>query len=189
MLSSPLLRDCFPFYIHKDVDQVLLFLSKREIHFQYDTLKRISLSEQYLGLLRRVYINSSVSYDLINLPLSQRKILWCIFTRHHDGFIRQYVLETLLKYPLEYFMMPFIFQLLGEYVQEILQVIECSMHQHNLHLFKQFILENPTYFQTLKRRIISYWNEYYRHQYPHFEDYIGAKALNKLNKTLVDHPM
>ena len=79
--------------------------------------------------------------------------------------------------------------MLGEYVQEILKVITAFINKENQDLFIQFILENPQYFQTTEKRIVSYWNEYYRDRYTKFEDYIGAEILHKLKKALTSHPI
>lgn len=189
MRSSTLLTHCFPSYMSDDVNKAIEFLLKKKTHFQYFDQKTIKLSNQCIGLLHRIYHDISMHYDFSNFSLMQRQILWCIFTRHHDGFVRQLVIEKLLNYPLEYFMMPFIFQLLGEYVQEILKVITPFINKENQDLFIQFILENPQYFQTTEKRIVSYWNEYYRDRYTKFEDYIGAEILHKLKKALTSHPI
>ncbi|MFP6818633.1 MAG: hypothetical protein VCA15_05095, partial [Acinetobacter sp.] len=97
-----------------------------------------------------------------------------------NGFVRQRALERLLKTDLTSFMIPFIFQLLGEYVQEILEAIEPILDANNQGLFAAFMLQNPKYDQTTQSRIVSYWNEYYRIKYLNFNDFIGYKILNKL---------
>lgn len=76
----------------------------------------------------------------------------------------------------------FIFQLLGEYVAEILKIIEPHLNENNQNKWSNFILENCQYFQTTQSRIVSYWNEYYRSSYPDFKNYIGHQILTKFKK-------
>lgn len=179
-MSLTVLTHCFTPCMHEDVEYLAQFLLKKDTDFRYSDQNTITLSQQKIALLLRVDHHVSMHYDFTNFPLKQRQILWCILSRHHDGFTRQLMIEKLMKHPLEYFMMPFIFQLLGEYVQEILQLLSLCIDQENQPLFIQFMGENPQYFHTTQRRIISYWNEYYRNQYPRFKDYVGAEILHKL---------
>ena len=44
--------------------------------------------------------------------------------------------------------MPFTFQLLGEYVFEILEVLERHVNDKNIENYIHFKIENPRYFQT-----------------------------------------
>jgi hypothetical protein len=37
--------------------------------------------------------------------------------------------------------------------------------------------ENPGFFELTRQRAISYWNEYYRHDFPSRDDYPGLAAL------------
>jgi hypothetical protein len=46
----------------------------------------------------------------------------CLYTRHHDGFVRQMALQRVLASD-ETWTMPFVLQLLGEYVIEICENI------------------------------------------------------------------
>ncbi|RZK52192.1 MAG: hypothetical protein EOO59_13990 [Hymenobacter sp.] len=60
------------------------------------------------------------------LTSRQRQLVYCVYLRHYDGFVRQRHLEALLKSqqhsPAD-FAVPFLFSLLGEYVSEILAVL------------------------------------------------------------------
>jgi len=55
------------------------------------------------------------------LSPTQKEVLNCIYLRHHNGFIRQKRLEQLVD-TTDDFVIPYTFQLLGEYVMEILEV-------------------------------------------------------------------
>ena len=119
----------------------------------------------------------------------QKAILNCIYLRHHNGFIRQRRLEKLID-TTDYFVVPFIFQLLGEYVMEILEVLQKHINP-NIDNYVKFINENQKYWTQTESRMISYWNEYYRRpMYPNYlppkyatrKEYIGQQIVDRLKK-------
>ncbi|MDR0235598.1 hypothetical protein [Acinetobacter sp.] len=176
------LVQAFPQELFDDVMLVAQYLENQKIQLHDTTQCEVIIHQSLIKIPARIYINAVQSFEFQNFPLIQRQILWCIFTRHHNGFVRQKALEKLLQQNLEYFMTPFIFQLLGEYVAEILKIIEPHLNENNQNKWSDFILENPQYFQITQSRIISYWNEYYRSSYPDFKNYIGHQILTKLKK-------
>lgn len=78
--------------------------------------------------------------------------------------------------------MPYFIQLLGEYVIDIIDVIAKHIHLINREITNKFIEGNLNFFELTKKRVISYWNAYYRDLYPNFEDYIGYQVLMKIDK-------
>jgi hypothetical protein len=66
---------------------------------------------------------------------------------------------------------PFVVQLLGEYVLPIIRVVEAHSEVLKRPEYIRFIIENPTFFDLLRQRIISYWNCYYRDIFPRLGDY------------------
>ena len=52
--------------------------------------------------------------------------------------------------------------LLGEYVVQILDDIDTALTPEKIETLGQFISQNEVYWQTTKRRVMSYWNCYYR---------------------------
>ena len=93
-------------------------------------------------------------------------ILHCLYSRHHDGFVRQRHLRELLGHPEEW-SAPFIMSLLGEYVLPIVQDIQAAVStdaalRENL---RRFADENPAFTDLTRQRAISYWNAYYRVQF------------------------
>ncbi len=99
-----------------------------------------------------------------------------LYTRHHNGHIREIAISTLMqKFPKE--SIPFIVQLLGEFVVEIhLRIIkEITSDQRNW--LQEFLKENPRFAQTIQSRIASYWDCYYRNQYLKLKDYPAYRLL------------
>jgi len=103
-------------------------------------------------------------------------LLLCLGTRHHDGFLRQKCVTQLLERGDE-FAVPYIVQLLGEYVVEIARVINDALPNIDLAPYQRFLAENSGYLATTQRRVISYWSCYYRAAYPDLKTYPPYLAL------------
>lgn len=71
-----------------------------------------------------------------------------------NGYIRQQRLEKIKNN--DYWITPFTFQLLGEYVVEILDVIDEQLDNNKLEKYKRLVVENPKYYQQTESRMISY---------------------------------
>lgn len=52
--------------------------------------------------------------------------------------------------------------LLGEYVIEIIRIIEKNLKNLDVSLYSQFLLSNPSFLALTRQRVISYWDCYYR---------------------------
>jgi hypothetical protein len=113
------------------------------------------------------------------LKPDQNAILSCIYTRHHDGYIRQEFAGRLFKRD-QPWVIPFLLQLVGEYVCEIVQLVLDHVPDLNSDTIGTFAAENPQFIAITCRRVISYWNEYYRRQFPRFIDYPGYQIMNLL---------
>lgn len=100
----------------------------------------------------------------------------CIMTRHHDGHVRQRQLKQIITVS-QPWVVPFVIQLAGEYVVEILDTCEDHLVMLDPVLYGNFIRDNPAYFRTQQDRMISYWDCYYRHLYKHRQDYVGFRLF------------
>ncbi len=130
---------------------------------------------EQLQLFSRQYLNKKISFS--KLTDIEATILHCIFTRHHDGYIRQKHLQALWQTSQPTIAVPFVIKLLGEYVLEILFDVEIFFNKFS-DVCYQFLLENPKFWATQKRRVVSYWNEYYRYGYN--ENIIGKRYYERL---------
>ena len=77
---------------------------------------------------------------------------------------------------------PFVLQLLGEYVLEIIRVVQAHSAVLKRSEYRRFIIENPAFLQLLKQRIISYWNCYYRAMFPRLKDYPAFQIVESFDK-------
>lgn len=185
------LRNCFPFSLRQDVEEAIkalpsdrwVLLADGQIHnidkLIHPNKQPVVLDGKLLEVPCRVYFNEPQAKIEQRLTTLQKIILNCIYLRHHNGFVRQRRLELLLNSE-DYFVIPYTFQLLGEYVIEILEVLDRHINEKTFDNYAKFINENRKYYKQTESRMISYWNEYYRQQFPKLKSYIGKQIIEKL---------
>ncbi|HEY3458220.1 MAG TPA: hypothetical protein VGK64_26805 [Bryobacteraceae bacterium] len=108
----------------------------------------------------RIYHDPAL-VDLARLTPLQVELLDCLLTRHHSGFVREKHLMKILCFNHEW-IPPFVVQLVGEYVIEILHVIRKNLHNLDPQLYRRFLTGNPAFFTLVKQRVTSYWDCYHR---------------------------
>ena len=114
--------------------------------------------------------------DLDNL---EKKIYDCIFTRHCDGHIREKHLKNLLIAEMHEWFMPYILRLSSEYVVEIIEVIYETIREKDNRQIQDFCSSNPILLKRAYTRMRTYWECYYKRQYPEFKYYVGRKLFNE----------
>lgn len=185
------LLNAFPRTLKKDVESVLnilpfevnnVKLSDGQFHnvenLIHPDFQIVNLDGEVLKIPYRVYFNEPEIEKEQTLTNRQKLILNCIFLRHHNGYLRQSRLEKIENN--EYWITPFTFQLLGEYVIEIIEVLDNQIDDNKLENYKRFANDNPKYYQQTESRMISYWNEYYRRKFPKLKLYIGRIIFDQL---------
>ncbi|MFC4010818.1 hypothetical protein ACFOY2_26560 [Nonomuraea purpurea] len=125
---------------------------------------------EHITIPYRLY-NPVPADDLSGLPAVQAKVLHCLYTRHHDGHIRQRHLSQISD-ATDPWIVPFVVQLIGEYVLDIMITIKRGLtdidqpgtphHQ----AYGRFIAANPDFLFLTSQRVASYWNCYYRNRFP-----------------------
>ena len=125
------------------------------------------------------------SYQTLNhIPaMSQEKL--CVYTRNHDGFIRERSLVQLLKYPeIKYTSIPYILKLAEEYVLEITEIVLANLPRIPDTMWGEFLRENPRWLDLMECHCISYWDCYYRHRlysaFTNRNDYPGLQVVKFL---------
>ena len=117
--------------------------------------------------------------DDVYLGLSDigKLIYDCIYTRHCDGRVREKHIRNILAVDYPEWCFPYIMKLSSEYVVEITSVIyDALKERENIDLWL-FSKNNPKMLQRAYRRMVSYWNEFYRKDCPKFENYVGRKLF------------
>lgn len=133
----------------------------------------------YRHYLEKIYNNHQEFF----LSDRQNTIISCFLTRHHNGLIRESSLKKIIRCH-DNWVVPFVMQLLGEYVIEILDVIYKNLDNLNMSIYTDFIKNNPQFYKLTKDRVISYWSCYYRWVYKYRKDYVGFKILTFFDEHL-----
>ena len=144
-----------------------------------DLLINVYVNDEMIMIPYRIYHLEPSVHLFDSLDVDHRNIIYCYFTRHHDGKIRERNLLNIISLN-EPWIVPYIIQLIGEYVIEILDVIWSNFENFEINLYRDFINNNPIYFSKIKQKMISYWDCYYRYKYPNINNYVGYKLVNAL---------
>jgi hypothetical protein len=115
-----------------------------------------------------------------------RMVIGCLYTRDHDGRVRQRAVQDLVS-STQACVVPFVVQLIGEYVIEIIDVIWAALDDVSAPdsphrgQYQRFVQENQALINLTTARVASYWNCYYRRRFPDRFDYAGYRLLRGLN--------
>ncbi|MBM7602568.1 hypothetical protein JOC75_000538 [Metabacillus crassostreae] len=143
---------------------------------------KVDFCENQLLIPERIYYHEPSKIQFNSLTKRQQVIAGCLFTRHHNGFVREYNLKRIIPQSNEYhFIIPYLIRLVGEYVFEILQEIKVNLNTINKSKIKEFISDNPQFYNTTVSQVISYWNCYYRSEFPNIKSYVGYEIIDYFN--------
>lgn len=147
---------------------------------------------QEVSLPERLYNDEPPSEAVAALSSRQRQLLHCLYSRHHDGRVRERHLSAVVG-AADPWVVPFVVRLVGEYVVEILVVIRDGLRDLGTPgtdgrlAYGQFVVDNPEFFARTQQRVVSYWSCYYRHfPHPDFADYPGSVLLDLLRSAASD---
>lgn len=157
--------------VNSCLDKLDLFTSiKSSGYFQ------IILEGHTLNIPYRIYYDVPVEQGLTE---TESFLLDCMFTRHYNGFVREERLRRIIMSD-DYLATPFIMQLLGEYVIDILNVIKENLSPAKLDNIVRMKVDNPKFFKITEDRVQSYWNCYYKWYFPKKSDYVGFQILDEI---------
>ncbi|MDT0478058.1 hypothetical protein RM863_38685 [Streptomyces sp. DSM 41014] len=179
----------FPTRLVGDVQSVLAVMPEAKLASM--TPFEAEVQGETVAIPSRIY-NEEPGADL-GRPLAetQQVILHCLYSRHHDGWVRQRHLEQMVASG-EPWVVPFVVQLAGEYVLEILEAIGRGLPGLTVpgsaqrRLYGEFIARNPAFFARTERRGVSYWSCYYRWKYGAFGTYPGCVLLEAFRAAVVE---
>ena len=172
----------FPARLADDVRSVLAFVPDARLGpvepFQ------VEVQGEIVAIPSRIY-NEEPEVGLErSLTGTQRLILHCLYSRHSDGRVRQRRLEQIVSSS-EPWVAPFVVQLVGEYVLEILEAIGQGLPglavpgSAQRRLYGEFISRNAVFFARTERRVVSYWSCYHRWKYAAFGTYPGCALVEE----------
>jgi hypothetical protein len=167
----------FPASVRNDVFELISALP--EAALASDTFS-VKIGAEVVQIPFRIYHDPALVQSSRLTP-TQNELLACLLTRHHSGFVREENLRRILTSNHEW-VPPFVVQLSGEYVFEILCLIRDNIHLLDAALYRTFLTQNLAYYRTTKSRVMSYWNCYHRDQ--RRADYAGFQVLESFDRLL-----
>lgn len=176
-------QDGFPMNLRRDVARVAEI-----IPFKTCNDLNVGMTEEnivyvqndvYIKFPYRIYFVDIHDEVLSELTQEQKMILYCLYTRSCNGYVRQKHLKSLLIMEYADWTIPYIVKLNDEYIVEILEMTYEFLKHKDTEPFKQLYLENIKNFNISYDRMVSYWNQYYRYIYKNFDEYIGRKVFKE----------
>lgn len=191
MTEAEIIRNAFPPEVREDVDSLLVKFDVGAIH-STKGFDRVVVEKEMIDIPSRIYYNPP--YSLTNSKFTQieMEILNCIFSRHYDGYVRQEAVLNIISSDKNW-TIPYIVRIIGEYVIEILRDIDARFETINKANLVSFIRQNPAFYNRTRSRVSSYWDCYYRGQFPEKpggvkipekQRYIGFQLLDKIDKLM-----
>lgn len=166
----------FPSPLRPVVLKVVSSVNIGEWHPPRDTFAA-DIEGELIQIPYRVYYNPQLlRSQLKTLQATPRLILLCLGTRHYDGYLRQECLRKLMNTEVTW-VMPYLIQLAGEYVHEIVQDVLDDIIKRKADDLRNFAMNNTEYLAILKNRVRSYWDCYYRQAYPELKFYPGEMVI------------
>lgn len=186
-----IIKQAFPKEIRESIN---ILLSKFKIETEHTSLGSdlFIIKGEEVSIPQRIYYKAPDLNSLAAYTAIEKDIINGLFSRHFDGYIRQKALQNLLASD-NYWVTPYIVQIMGEYVIEILFDLNEGFELLNKKNVIGFIKENPTFYSKTKDRVASYWDCYYRLKFPNKirgvkvkkEDrYVGFRLMDKIENLL-----
>jgi hypothetical protein len=151
------IQESFPAALAGDVVAVMHATSVTEGHWPF----AVVVQGQQLTLPYRIHGDAAALAGGEGLSPVQREIRACIFSRHFDGRVRERALREVVASSHQW-VIPFVVQLVGEYVVEIHRVVQDALPMLDAAKYAAILRENAGFYQRTRQRVMSYWDCYYR---------------------------
>lgn len=128
----------------------------------------------------RLFISDRLMPSLTPLTPREELIYHCIFTRCHNGYVREKHVRAILDNDAPAWAMPYVIKLCDEYIVEILQTVYERLRDRDCRPYRELCALNFDTFRRGYSRMTAYWGEYYRWEYYRdgrcrFREYVGKK--------------
>lgn len=126
-----------------------------------------------------VYYGELSQTSIDNFSDTQKQIYYSLMTKNLDGYIRSKYLELILKSDLEEWQLPYIVEISGSYIYEVLEVLYNNLNSTKMKAFCQL---NGSGLLRNYDRMISYWNCYHRTKKDNYmlKNYVGYKLFTNI---------
>lgn len=169
------IHSAFPSHLHPEVDTLSASLDLTSTPVSTHFLS-VRVGNEILEIPYRIHLDEANLSKAEGLAPLQREIVFCIYTRHPNGRVREQSLQGIIASK-NVWVAPYMFLLSGEYVREILELILQNLNALDANIHREFINANPLLYEKTRQRMISYWDYYYRHEFPNPEEYTGFKLF------------
>lgn len=125
-----ILYEMFPKTLNTEISQIINkieFISPWEFMTKSD-MEIVFINGEEIKIPDRIYYNFPREESINQLTKIQKELLFCIFSRHSDGFIREKCLKEIIL-SRNIWIIPFVIELLGEYVIEIIIQIKAKIQE------------------------------------------------------------
>jgi hypothetical protein len=135
----------------------------------------VNVAGERLTIPYRIY-QDSLPDQYESWSATQRLVADCLYTRHHDGWVRERHARRVVE-NVSPWVIPFVAQLVGEYVLDIVLAIDerlthiSTAGSAQQRAYGAFASANPGFLQLTRSRVVSYWDCYYRERFPSLVDY------------------
>jgi hypothetical protein len=146
----------------------------------------VTCEGQSLQIPVRIYTPPISEPEFAALPTLEKSIAACWFTRHHNGQVRERFLRTLSAFDSPC-IVAYVVALCGEYVLELLDYIWAQHTRFAPAVLSPWLIENSAFYARTRRRIVSYWDCYYRSSFPRFETYVGSRLIDFFEEAQKSH--
>jgi len=169
----------YPSDLTQDVIGALGIVPTAKYDPSRDDIAPVNLGGEAIRIPSRVYFPEPPDRLVASLSETQKTIVAALYTRHHDGFVRQGWLEEIIANPAAW-LAPFVLQHLGEYVIEIINVLASRCNELKEDRYHQFIQSNAAFCDITCRRIVSYWSCYFHWSTPKFADHVAYQVTKEI---------
>jgi hypothetical protein len=174
------LRRAFPRAARPDARAVVRMMPDAPFKPSEDTIGPVIVGGERVAIPMRIYYPEPPAAAVAALSERQRVIFGCLYTRHNDGHVRERSLVSVIgsDHP---WVAPFVVQLVGEYVIEIVRIIAAHRDRLERPDIVAFVRENPAFLELTRQRMTSYWNCYFRRSCPHLTQHVGHHVMEALS--------
>jgi hypothetical protein len=177
VILSEIMHQAFPAVFAEDVSFILARLLPAPVSTSTDPILSFTMAGEALSLPARMYFPEWDGWQ--RLSAQQQLIYHCMFTRHHNGYVRERAMSHII-HKIEIWTVPFVIQLAGEYVVEIIARMDQVVREEDGRMFGKFLKENPSVISLTRQRALSYWDTYYRTAFFQRSEYPGLRFVARL---------
>lgn len=181
--KQELICKAFPLELQSDVNVVCQALYKTCYYDStteiFDLYTEFYTNNLLVQIPYRIYYNKMNYSKFKSFTDTQKTILYCLLTRSDNGYIREKCARLLLGTNYPSWAIPFIVNLCGDYVLEIVTALYEMLKDTDTTAIKQFCQTNKNVVRRCYDRMLSIWYTYDRYSAPDFYEYVGRKLFHE----------